>query len=90
MVLSEKVQTSNGREIIERHKDDKDCAAIMAELEADAHASPAGLFKTGQIIAWLTTARYDPRRDGKSKECCVAFNQKMIDHDQHCTNEKDK
>ena len=90
MVLAEKVQTSNGKEIILRHKGDKDIAAILAELEADAHQTPSGLYQIDLIIAYLSTARYNPNRDGKSEECCVAFNLKMDDHDEHCNFPGDK
>ena len=90
MVLTKKVTTSNGKEILERHRSDKDCAAIMAELCADAHASPAAINVLSRITNWLTSARYNPKRDGKSEECCVKFNAKMDLHDEYCIHPGDK
>jgi hypothetical protein len=79
-VLRKKISVVNGREIIERHMDDKNIKMIIAELAADAYASPSAQMAQMQLMQWLATQRYSPR-SGKAEHYCVELNRKMERYD---------
>ena len=55
------VKTTTGKEIVNRHFNDRNCLAILSELTtADAQVSPAGWLESIKLLEWLTNVRYNP------------------------------
>ena len=95
LVLTNAVQTVTGKAIVESHRHDKDCQAIMSELMNDAYNSPSGRAQTMEMLSWLVTVRYQPSM-GSSEEFCVDVQRKMrqynarVSHDDKLTDRQMK
>jgi hypothetical protein len=83
------VKTTTGKEIVDRHFNDRNCLAILSELTADAQVSPAGRLESIKLLEWLTNVRYNPTQ-GKAEDFAVLVNTTFDTYNETVPDKDDK